>query len=79
MPIGAYHPETFRRVHMGPDEAVKAFQDLGANWLVPMHYGTFKLSFEDMDEPPRWLRQLAHEQGISAKVRILDEGVPVVF
>ena len=26
LPIGAYHPETFRNVHMGPDEAVKAFQ-----------------------------------------------------
>jgi L-ascorbate metabolism protein UlaG (beta-lactamase superfamily) len=28
LPIGAYHPESFRRVHMGPDEAVKAFKDL---------------------------------------------------
>jgi L-ascorbate metabolism protein UlaG (beta-lactamase superfamily) len=79
LPIGAYHPETFRHVHMGPDEAVKAFQDLQSRWLVPMHYGTFRLSFEDMDEPPRWLRQLAHEQGIIHQVRILDEGVPVVF
>ena len=79
LPIGAYHPESFRKVHMGPDEAVKAFTDLGAQWLVPMHYGTFRLSFEDMDEPPRWLRQLAQEHGISPKVRILDEGVPTIF
>jgi len=79
LPIGAYHPESFRHVHMGPDEAVKAFHDLRARWLVPMHYGTFKLSFEDMDEPPRWLRQLAQEQGISPQVRILDEGVPTTF
>jgi L-ascorbate metabolism protein UlaG (beta-lactamase superfamily) len=64
---------------MGPDEAVKAFNDLRAQWLVPMHYGTFKLSFEDMDEPPRWLRELAHENGISQKLRILEEGVPTVF
>jgi len=47
LPIGAYYPDTFRRVHMGPDEAVKAFKALGAKWLVPMHYGTFKLSFEE--------------------------------
>ncbi len=79
LPIGAYHPESFRRVHMGPDEAVKAFGDLGSQWLVPMHYGTFRLAFEEMDEPPRWLRQLAQEHGISPKVRILDEGIPVVF
>ncbi|HVU28563.1 MAG TPA: MBL fold metallo-hydrolase [Verrucomicrobiae bacterium] len=79
LPIGAYHPESFRHVHMGPDEAVKAFKDLRAKFFVPMHYGTFKLSFEEMDEPPRWLRVLAAEQNLTRQVRILDEGVPVVF
>ncbi len=79
LPIGAYHPASFRRVHMGPDQAIKAFKDLGAQWLVPMHYGTFKLSFEDMDEPPRWLRQLAEDEGLTHKLKILEEGVPEVF
>src|SRR5271169_6523986 len=74
LPIGAYHPESFRLVHMGPDEAVKAFKDLRARWLVPMHYGTFKLSFEDMDEPPRWLRQIAEKEGLTSQMRILEEG-----
>ena len=59
LPIGAYHPESFRHVHMGPDEAMKAFKELGAKCFVPMHYGTFKLSFEDLDEPPRWLLEIA--------------------
>ena len=79
LPIGAYHPESFRHVHMGPDEAVRAFKDLRARQLVPMHYGTFKLSFEEMDEPPRWLRAIASEQDLASQVRILDEGVPTVF
>jgi len=79
LPIGAYHPESFRHVHMGPDEAIQVFKDLHARWLVPMHYGTFRLSFEDLDEPPRWLRQLAAEQGLTHKVRMLEEGVPQVF
>ena len=79
LPIGAYQPEAFRRVHMGPDEALRVFGDLRAKWLVPMHYGTFRLSFEDMDEPPRWLRELAHRHGLTPKLRILDEGVPQVF
>ena len=79
LPIGAYHPETFRHLHMGPDEAIKAFKDLHARWLVPMHYGSFRLSFEDLDEPPRWLRQIAAEQGLSHKVRMLEEGMPQVF
>jgi L-ascorbate metabolism protein UlaG (beta-lactamase superfamily) len=79
LPIGAYHPESFRRVHMGPDEAIKAFLELGSRWLVPMHYGTFKLGFEAMDEPPRWLRQIAVQEKLTDKLRMLDEGVPVVF
>lgn len=79
LPIGAYHPESFRHVHMGPDEAVKAFKELGATQLVPMHYGTFKLSFEELDEPPRWLQRIAAEEKLSHRVRILEEGTPTVF
>jgi hypothetical protein len=44
-----------------------------------MHFGTFKLSFEDIHEPPRWLRELAHQHGVSQHLRILEEGVPEVF
>jgi len=55
LPIGAYHPESFRKVHMGPDQAVQSFHDLQSRWLVPMHHGTFKLSFEALDEPARWI------------------------
>jgi L-ascorbate metabolism protein UlaG (beta-lactamase superfamily) len=79
LPIGAYHPESFRRLHMGPDEAIKVFRELRARWLVPMHYGAFRLSFEDLDEPPRWLRSLAEAQGLTRKLRILEEGVPQIF
>ena len=79
LPIGAYHPESFRRMHMGPDQAIKAFKALRAEYLVPMHYGTFRLSFEDLDEPPRWLLQLAEQERLTRKVKILEEGVPTVF
>jgi L-ascorbate metabolism protein UlaG (beta-lactamase superfamily) len=79
LPIGAYYPDSFRHVHMGPDEAVKAFHDLRAQWLVPMHFGAFKLSFEALDEPPRWLRELCHHAGLSHHLKILEEGVPQVF
>jgi L-ascorbate metabolism protein UlaG (beta-lactamase superfamily) len=79
LPIGAYYPDSFRHVHMGPDEALKAFQDMGAKWLVPMHYGSFKLSFEPMDEPPRMLQELAQHHKVAPQVRILEEGVPHLF
>ena len=58
---------------------MKVFHDLRARWLVPMHYGTFKLSFEQLDEPPRWLKELADRDGVSNRLRILEEGAPQVF
>ena len=79
LPIGAYYPESFRQVHMGPDEAIKAFRDLRARWLVPMHFGSFKLSFEHPEEPPRLLRELSEAQWLNHHVKILEEGVPQAF
>ena len=79
LPIGAYYPESFRKGHMGPDQAVQAFKDLRAKVFVPMHFGTFKLSFEAMDEPLRWLREIAAQQKLTPRLKILDEGVPKVF
>jgi N-acyl-phosphatidylethanolamine-hydrolysing phospholipase D len=57
LPVGAYEPRWFMRpVHMNPEEAVRAFADLGTGGtraiMVPIHWGTFKLTDEPMDEPP---------------------------
>jgi L-ascorbate metabolism protein UlaG (beta-lactamase superfamily) len=79
LPIGAYYPDSFRHVHMGPDEALKVFQELGSKWFVPMHYGSFKLSFEPIDEPPRLLRELARQEKMTHHLRFLEEGVPHLF
>ncbi|MFF9867346.1 MBL fold metallo-hydrolase [Streptomyces sp. NPDC013953] len=52
LPIGAYDPRWWLRdVHTDPEEAVQAFQDLGANAMAPMHWATFVLSSEPVMEP----------------------------
>jgi len=80
LPIGAYHPASFRRVHMGPDEAVKAFRDLRARCLVPMHYGTFKLSFEDLKRAAAVAGRDCHQGKTSCtRCECLTRGVPEVF
>ena len=58
LPIGAYAPRWFMSPqHIDPAQAVIAFGELGARKFVPMHWGTFQLSDEPMNEPPRMLRE----------------------
>jgi len=79
LPIGAYHPDSFRRVHASPEDALQAFLDLGAQWMVPMHYGTFRLSYEPVDEPVERLKADAKVRGIERKICVLEEGVAKFF
>jgi L-ascorbate metabolism protein UlaG (beta-lactamase superfamily) len=69
LPIGAYEPRWFMRaVHMNPAEALQAHLDLEACESIAMHFGTFQLTTEGIDEPVRALEQarLAHQVQPSA-------------
>jgi L-ascorbate metabolism protein UlaG (beta-lactamase superfamily) len=79
LPIGAYFPDSFRGVHTSPEDALQAFLDLGAQTLVPMHYGTFRLSLEPMDEPVPRLLAAAQQAGIRDKILPLSEGETRLF
>jgi L-ascorbate metabolism protein UlaG (beta-lactamase superfamily) len=58
LPIGAYDPPWFMSPqHMGPEEAGRAREILGAERLVAMHWGTFKLTDEPVAEPPERMRR----------------------
>ncbi|MEN9974541.1 MAG: hypothetical protein RLZZ282_547 [Verrucomicrobiota bacterium] len=74
MPIGAYDSPSGRDVHMNPEEALRAFIDLGAKVLIPMHYGTFSLGNEPHDEPIQRLLAEADRLGISDQILIPEEG-----
>ncbi len=79
LPIGAYDTPSRREVHMNPEEAIQAFLELGAQKLVPMHYGTFRLGYEPMDEPPERLLSSARSHGVEDKVLVMTEGQSVVL
>jgi L-ascorbate metabolism protein UlaG (beta-lactamase superfamily) len=79
LPIGAYDAPTGREVHMNPEEAVRAFLELGARTMIPMHYGTFRLGYEPMDEPLQRLHAAARTHGIQDNLLVMTEGAPVVL
>jgi L-ascorbate metabolism protein UlaG (beta-lactamase superfamily) len=74
LPIGAYRPDSYRGVHTCPEEALRAFLDLGARRMIPMHYGTFRLSQEPMEEPVERLLAAAQQAGVAQAVCVLPEG-----
>ena len=79
LPIGAYNPEQFRTVHTSPEDATRAFLDLNARWMVPMHYGSFRLSHEPIDEPLQLLDSEAKKAGVEDRVIVLEEGLTKFF
>lgn len=74
LPIGAYFPDNYRAVHTSPEEALRGFVETGAEVMVPMHFGTFRLGREPMEEPPVRLMEEARRLGLEDRVAVLEEG-----
>jgi L-ascorbate metabolism protein UlaG (beta-lactamase superfamily) len=76
LPIGAYEPRWFMQaVHMNPAEAVQAHLDLEASESVGMHFGTFQLTTEGIDEPLRALEDACRARNIPpSRFRTLQFG-----
>ena len=79
MPIGAYDAPSGRQVHMNPEEALEAFQMMGAQSMIPMHHDTFPLGGEPLREPAERLIKAALEQGLEHRVRLLREGESAIY
>ena len=74
LPIGGFLPTSFRARHMSPLDALYAFEDLRARMLIPIHHGAFALSYERLDEPARWLLDLARQRGMRDHVLVMAAG-----
>src|SRR5437667_3589554 len=68
LPIGAYEPRWFMKdVHMNPAEAVQVHLDLAARQSIGMHFGTFQLTPEGIEEPVRELAKSLRDRGVPAE------------
>lgn len=64
LPIGAFRPEWFMgRVHVSPEEALAAAQDLRADHAMGYHFGTFRLADDGLEEPAERLARAQSEVG----------------
>lgn len=75
LPIGAYRPEVImKHNHLNPPEALQAAEDLRAKTLIPIHYGTFILSDEPINEPIEWFEKLILTRSYPFSARMLHLG-----
>ncbi|HYL20540.1 MAG TPA: MBL fold metallo-hydrolase [Gemmatimonadales bacterium] len=81
LPIGAYEPRWFMKdIHMNPADAVQAHLDLRARRSIAMHFGTFQLTPEGIDEPVRELANAVGTRGVpTAQFGTLEVGASVAL
>jgi len=66
LPIGAYEPRWFMKdQHCNPQESVQIFHDLHCKQALAVHWGTFQLTDEALDEPPRALEAAKKARGMA--------------
>lgn len=65
LPVGAYLPrDVMQNSHVDPREALDMFRMLDPRMALAVHWGTFRLSFEAMDQPAEELAALQRRQGL---------------
>ena len=81
IPIGAYEPRAFvAGQHVDPEEAVRVMLDCGARQAFGHHWGTFQLTWEGPEDPPRALAAAMARHGLDpARFRPLRPGEPVAL
>ncbi len=72
--VGAFHP-AWGDIHLGPENALKAFSLLGGGVLLPVHWGTFSLAMHAWDQPAEALYALGSESAVPLLMPQLGEPV----
>jgi N-acyl-phosphatidylethanolamine-hydrolysing phospholipase D len=69
IPIGAYEPRWFMKPqHVNPLDAVEIFKDINAKSAFGIHWNTFVLTAEAVDEPPKALERALQKNGLNAEL-----------
>jgi L-ascorbate metabolism protein UlaG (beta-lactamase superfamily) len=81
LPIGAYLPKWFMSpIHISPEEAVKAHQDVGSKVSIGMHFGTFPLADDGPEQARADLRKALNDRQIEdGSFLVLEEGESFVL
>ncbi|MBI2338783.1 MAG: MBL fold metallo-hydrolase [Deltaproteobacteria bacterium] len=75
LPIGSFRPARFmKKQHLNPEEALRAFEDLKAKKMIPIHWGSFRLAMEKVNEPVEWLKKSIAGKPVAESVAILQTG-----
>ncbi|WP_428968830.1 MBL fold metallo-hydrolase [Sphingomonas sp. Xoc002] len=80
LPIGAFRfapGQMASGSHVGPPQAVQIFERLGAATAIPIHWGTFRLSYEGYDTPPKLLDAAMRCSGARGRFAPVRLGQPV--
>jgi L-ascorbate metabolism protein UlaG (beta-lactamase superfamily) len=72
--VGAFHP-AWGHIHLGPENALEAWELLGKSAFLPVHWGTFSLAMHAWDEPAETLLRLGPKRGAQLVMPRLGEAV----
>jgi L-ascorbate metabolism protein UlaG (beta-lactamase superfamily) len=81
LPIGAYKPEWFMSpIHTSPEDAFRIHQIIKSRKTIAMHFGTFPLADDGMEEPGKTLKDVLKKEGIPEGDFIVpEEGVKITI
>lgn len=80
LPIGAFRPRWFMKDHhMSPEDALEAMSMLNAKEMIPIHWGSFRMGCDGLDEPKEVLLTLAESDSLRERIHILRNGMKYYF